>query len=42
MVHLTIAGWTPPFADADTVSVALEPGIVVAELRETATCCPKI
>ncbi len=42
MVHWRIAGWTPPLADVDTVSAALEPGVVIAELSDSATCCPKI
>jgi hypothetical protein len=42
MVHWRIAGWTPPLADIEIVSAALEPGVVTAELSDTATGCPKI
>jgi hypothetical protein len=41
-VHMRLAGWTLPPAAVDIVNAALEPGIVVAELSDNATGCPKL
>jgi hypothetical protein len=42
MVHRRVAGWAPPAAAVDTISTALVPGLAMAELTVSATCCPKI
>jgi hypothetical protein len=42
MVQRSIAGWPPPLAAAETVNATLEPGVVVAELSDSATCCAKV
>jgi len=39
MVHWTAAGSAPPVAAIDTVSAALDPGVVIPELRDSVTCC---
>ena len=38
MLQRSTAGWTPPLLDVVTVSAAPEPGVVIAELSDTATC----
>jgi len=39
MVHWTAVGSAPPVDAIDTVSATLDPGVVIPELRDSATCC---
>jgi hypothetical protein len=39
MLHSKLVGSAPPLAVTDIVNAALEPGVVLPELRDSATCC---